>query len=169
MKNPNAIYFALLLGLILCACGSYPEASSGRYSASIIIGSEEIDPNSTDARAPKERVIYFDQNNAEILPKYIDIITQHAYHITLNPAGRMHIVGHADNRGKREFNVALGNKRAKAVEHMMLVLGVNPEQLRTSSYGEEFPVDDNHDRNEKAWAKNRRAEILYDADITMEP
>ena len=169
MKNPIAIYFTLLLGLILCACGSYPEVSNGSYSASTIIGSEQIDLMSTDARAPKERVIYFDQNKSEILPKYIDIITQHAHHIILNRTGRKHIVGHTDNRGKHEFNVSLGDKRAKAVEHMMLVLGVNPAQLRTSSYGEEFPVDDNHDRNEMAWAKNRRAVILYDADITMEP
>jgi len=67
--------------------------------------------------------------------------------------------GHTDERGTREYNLALGERRAKAVERMMKVLGVSSDRIKTVSYGEEKPIAMDH--NEAAWALNRRVEIIY--------
>ena len=71
----------------------------------------------------------------------------------------MRIEGNCDERGSREYNLALGQRRAEAVKHVMTVLGANGSKIETVSFGEEKPVADGHD--EAAWAKNRRADIKY--------
>ena len=118
-------------------------------------GSPLEDPNSP----LYEKVVYFDFDTAEIRPEYVDTLRAHAEYLVNTPSARLVIEGHCDERGSREYNIALGERRADSVKRFLEAEGVSPVQLETVSYGEERPVDLGH--NEEAWAKNRRAELVY--------
>ncbi len=118
-------------------------------------GSALEDPNSP----LYEKVVYFDFDTAEIRPEYVDTLRAHAEYLVNTPAARLVIEGHCDERGSREYNIALGERRANSVQRFLEAEGVSPVQLETVSYGEERPVDLGH--NEDAWARNRRAELVY--------
>jgi len=128
-----------------------------------VLDGSEIDPNSIAARAPLERVIFFDYDKAELRPEFLDIVTQHGRFLAENPDARVRLEGHTDERGTREYNIALGEDRAKTVARMLQLQGVGSQQLRTVSYGEELPVDEAH--NAAAWAKNRRVNVIYEVAI----
>ncbi|OGI49045.1 MAG: peptidoglycan-associated lipoprotein [Candidatus Muproteobacteria bacterium RBG_16_65_34] len=87
------------------------------------------------------------------------IIEAHAAHLVAHPDIRASLEGHCDERGTREYNLALGERRAQAVERLMRVLGVAANRIVTVSYGEEKPLNPEH--NESAWRQNRRVEIVY--------
>lgn len=123
----------------------------------------QLDPNSIAGQAPLERVIYFDYDKAELRPEFLDIVAQHGRFLAQNPAGSVRLEGHTDERGTREYNIALGERRAKTIERMLQLQGVSGNQTRPVSYGEELPVDDAH--NADAWAKNRRVNIIYEATV----
>ncbi len=118
-------------------------------------GSPLDDPNSP----LYEKVIYFDFDSSEIRPEFLPVLRAHADYLVSNPSARLTIEGHCDERGSREYNMALGERRAKAVQRVLEAEGVSPLQLETVSYGEERPAVPGH--NEAAWAKNRRAELVY--------
>ena len=105
------------------------------------------------------RIIYFDYDSSTVLPQFEEIIQAHAGFLQANPGLVTTLEGHADERGSREYNLALGERRALAVKQQLVVLGASPEQVRTVSYGEERPADPGHD--EQAWGLNRRAEFIY--------
>ena len=127
----------------------------------------EIDPDSLAGRAPQERVIYFDYDQAELRPEFLDIVARHGRYLAQNPTGRVRLEGHTDERGTREYNIGLGEARAKTISRMLQLQGVSSAQVRTVSYGEELPVDEGH--NSEAWAKNRRVNVIYEADGTTAP
>jgi peptidoglycan-associated lipoprotein len=103
------------------------------------------------------RIIYFDFDNAEIRPEYRDVIAAHARRLAGNSTLRIRLEGHTDERGSREYNIGLGERRAQAVRRALMLLGVGEGQIATVSYGEERPAVQGSD--EAAWAKNRRVEI----------
>lgn len=103
------------------------------------------------------RVVYFDYDSFIVKEDYRSMIEGHARALSGNKGRRMVIEGHADERGGREYNLALGQRRAEAVLKSLALLGANESQLEAISYGKERPVDEGHD--EAAWAKNRRAEL----------
>ena len=105
------------------------------------------------------RIIYFDFDSNVIKPEYQSIIDGHARFLKANPSRHIFIEGHTDERGSREYNLALGQRRAEAVRNALKLLGVVDTQLEAVSFGKEKPVDPAS--NEEAWAKNRRAEIAY--------
>lgn len=105
------------------------------------------------------RIIYFDYDSSDILPEYRGIVEAHASFLTENPDISITLEGHADERGSREYNLALGERRAESIKRQMTLLGVSPSQIITVSYGEERPQVDGHD--DYAWSQNRRVEILY--------
>ncbi len=105
------------------------------------------------------RVIYFAYDQSTIEPEYFEILDAHSELLASNPNLTIRLEGHADERGSREYNVALSERRAKAVKQFMDLKGVGSEQSQTVAYGEELPVDPGH--NEAAWSKNRRVEIKY--------
>lgn len=105
------------------------------------------------------RIIYFEYNSDEIRSEYRSTIEAHATYLSQNPETTITLEGHADERGSREYNLALGESRALAVKQQMLILGASSSQIRIVSYGEERPAVDGHD--EAAWQQNRRVEILY--------
>lgn len=159
--------------LSLAACGSTPTRddqvvdTTTQQTATVqpvtidgVQDGKNIDPNSIAGRAPLERVIYFDYDQAELRPEYLDIVAQHGRFLAENPEGRVRLEGHTDERGTREYNIALGEARAKTIARMLQLQGVSSAQLRTVSYGEELPVDEAH--NNDAWAKNRRVNVIYE-------
>jgi len=106
-----------------------------------------------------QRTIYFDYDSAEILPDYIGLMRNHAAYLGTHTSTRVTLEGHTDERGTREYNLALGDQRAEAVRRFMVAEGVIPDQMATLSYGEERPADPG--RNESAWRQNRRVIIQY--------
>ena len=107
-----------------------------------------------------QRVIYFDYNQSSIRPEYMVLINTHAKLAAKFPQLNMRLEGHADERGSREYNVALSEQRAKSVRRIMGTQGARSQQIRTIGYGEELPIVKGH--NKKSWQKNRRVEIKYD-------
>jgi peptidoglycan-associated lipoprotein len=106
-----------------------------------------------------ERIIYFAFDAAEVTAEYRPIVEAHAVYLAENPGASVTLEGHTDERGSREYNLGLGERRAQAVSRRLTLLGARPEQIRTVSYGEERPAREGHD--ESAWQLNRRVEIRY--------
>lgn len=121
-----------------------------------------VDPNSVAGRAPRDRVIYFDFDSAQISPRYLSVITAHGRFLAQNPTGKVRLEGHTDERGTREYNVALGEGRAVSISKMMQLQGVSPSQVSVISFGEELPVVEG--QSEGAWSQNRRVNIIYSLD-----
>lgn len=114
------------------------------------------DPNNLLSR----RVIFFDYNQASIRPEYMVLINTHAQLAAKFPELRMRLEGHADERGSREYNVALSESRAQSVKSIMGIQGARSSQIRTIGYGEEIPIVRGHDQS--SWQQNRRVEIKYE-------
>jgi len=175
MTRSTYFYRTLLvatLAFVLSACGANPtrdanselDATNPTITPVTIDGVDdgsEIDPKSVAGRAPVERVILFDYDTSELRSEYLDVVTQHGRFLAQNPDGRVRLEGHTDERGTREYNIGLGESRAKTIARMLQLQGVSSAQVRTISYGEEIPVDEGH--NNGAWAKNRRVNIIYEA------
>lgn len=108
-----------------------------------------------------EKVIYFEYNSDQMSEDYQVLISHHGRYLAANRDMKVRLEGHADERGSREYNVALANRRAQAVRKQVLFQGVNADQLSVISYGEEKPVSLGHD--EESWRLNRRVELVYEA------
>src|SRR5262245_7443108 len=104
-------------------------------------------------------IIYFDYDRAEIKPEFVPIVTAHAKYLNTNSANKIRLEGHSDERGSREYNIGLGERRAQAVRRALMLQGVTEAQITTVSYGEERPAVQGSD--EAAYAKNRRVELVY--------
>jgi peptidoglycan-associated lipoprotein len=105
------------------------------------------------------RVVYFDFDSSEIKGGGTDVVAAHAKYLARHSDQRVRLEGHTDERGSREYNIGLGERRAQAVRRALLLQGASDAQISTVSYGEERPAVPGHD--EAAWAKNRRVEIVY--------
>jgi len=104
-------------------------------------------------------IIYFEFDSSEVRAEDTDTVTRHAMQLVDNPGARVRLEGHADERGSREYNIGLGERRAQAVRRLLLIQGASAAQIATVSFGEERPA--NPDSSESAWAENRRVEIVY--------
>jgi peptidoglycan-associated lipoprotein len=105
------------------------------------------------------RVIYFDYDSANIRSDFADTVAAHATYLAINSDASVTLEGHADERGSREYNLALGENRALAVRRQLVLLGASASQIKTVSFGEERPALDNH--AEHAYEQNRRVELVY--------
>lgn len=106
-----------------------------------------------------QRVVHFEFDSSALKAKDLEIVSNHAKYLSRNSGTRVRLEGHADERGTREYNVGLGERRANAVRDALLLRGVSARQISVVSYGEERPVSLDH--NERAWAENRRVEFVY--------
>lgn len=106
-----------------------------------------------------QKIIYFDFDSSELKPEYQDLVKYHGKYLALNPSAHVLLEGNTDERGTREYNIALGDRRAQSVKKLLLFQGARDNQISIISYGEEKPADPGH--NEAAWAKNRRVVIVY--------
>jgi peptidoglycan-associated lipoprotein len=122
----------------------------GPYSAAAL-----RDPNSILSK----RSIYFDFDEAAIKDQYRPIIEAHAKYLQVNKNARVTLQGNTDERGTREYNIALGQRRADAVKKMMILLGAQEIQIETVSFGKEKPRREGHD--ETSWGENRRVDIVH--------
>ena len=128
-----------------------PPASPGAY------GPEDLD---TDA-CLRQRVIYFDFDQDALRPEFQAAMACHAKYLRDRPSSRMSLEGNADERGSREYNVGLGERRGNAVSSALQANGGSGTQITVVSYGEERPTC--NESTEDCWAKNRRVEIVYTA------
>lgn len=174
MPRTPALLIALSASLLLAACGSQPPGpeqnpagvESGNPNA---VRTEPVRPEAIDQyslaalKDPKsavyKRSVYFDYDEYVIKDEFKPLIEAHARFLIKNPKMKMRILGNADERGSREYNLALGQKRAEAVRRSLSLLGVPDSQMEAVSLGKEKPVALGHD--EASWSQNRRADLVY--------
>ncbi|MFZ2266398.1 MAG: peptidoglycan-associated lipoprotein Pal [Azonexus sp.] len=168
-----AILSALILG-----CSSTPtdetggapvESRSGTGNgagvAQVIAGGADANGLPRELTDPKsvlaKRSIYFDLDKYEVRDEYKDLVAAHAKYLVANRGFKVLLQGNTDERGSREYNLSLGQKRADAVKRSLTLLGAREDQVESVSLGEEKPKNAGHD--DSAWTENRRADILYKA------
>jgi peptidoglycan-associated lipoprotein len=167
--KPLSLLAACAVALALAACSTTPDKNAGapvegrdavtRVDASNM-STGKLPAALTDPSSPlSKRSIYFALDSYDVSPDYSALVAAHARFLTENPSYKILIQGNTDERGSREYNLALGQKRADAVRRAMMLLGVKDSQIEAVSLGEEKPKAEGHD--EAAWSENRRADILY--------
>ena len=176
----NKSFFVALIALAVVACQSTPPkeegapvedrtpatGTTGATTAGTSTGGVTGTATGAGQNALKDpsnilskRIIYFDFDAYVVKDEYKPLVEAHAKYLQANRNARMTIQGHADERGSREYNIALGQRRADAVKKMMMLYGAGEVQIETVSFGKEKPKVEGHD--EAAWAQNRRDEIVY--------
>lgn len=129
-----------------------PNDTSGKYQ----LGDLEKDA------CLRQRVVYFDFDKDEIKPEFQQILACHAKYLQDRPMAQMRLEGNTDERGSKEYNLGLGERRGNAVSSALQANGASGSQISVVSYGKEKPVCREH--NEDCWSKNRRVEIVYTAE-----
>jgi peptidoglycan-associated lipoprotein len=165
------LVLVLMSAVMLSGCPKKPQALPDAPPAPVDSGASTSGASGTDidsAMSPDQRaieelraagmVIYFDYDRAEIRPEYVPIVTAHAKFLNANAVRKVRLEGHSDERGSREYNIGLGERRAQAVRRALMLQGVSETQLTTVSYGEERPAVQGGD--ETAYSKNRRVEMV---------
>ena len=134
---------------------------TGSGGAASGVAPVSIDQSAQTAQGPVgvARIVYFDFDSYTVKPEFQALIDGHARFLKGNQQRRISIEGHTDERGGREYNLALGQKRSEAVRRALTLLGVNDAQIEAVSFGKEKPAAQGS--GEEAWAQNRRAEIRY--------
>ena len=123
-------------------------------------GARDLSGALKDPASPlSKRQIFFDYDKFDVKDEYRPLVEAHAKYLRENPNAKMLIQGNADERGSREYNVALGQKRSDNVKKLLVLLGAREAQVESVSLGEEKPMCGDH--NEDCWAKNRRGDLLY--------
>jgi peptidoglycan-associated lipoprotein len=131
-------------------------ASNRNVDAGQQLSAEQLAKQALDAQG---YIVYFDYDKSDIKSESNAIITAHAKYLASNPSLKVRLEGHTDERGSREYNIALGERRAQAVRRALQLQGVGDSQITTLSYGEERPAEQGSD--EAAYSKNRRVELAY--------
>ncbi|SDM36689.1 peptidoglycan-associated lipoprotein [Oryzisolibacter propanilivorax] len=137
-----------------------PGANSGSMGQSGV-APVDLSQSAQNAGGPVgvERIVYFDFDSFVVKPEYQSLLEGHARYLKAAPARKVMIEGHTDERGGREYNLALGQKRAEAVRRSLALLGVGDAQMEAVSFGKEKPAISGH--GEDAHSQNRRAELTY--------
>jgi peptidoglycan-associated lipoprotein len=171
MRVTQLMLVVMMSGLALAACKSkpptLPDASNPPEETSTETGRtsdtdvSRLDPNEQAKQAAIQAgtIIYFEYDRAEIKPEFVPIVTAHAKYLNAASGNKVRLEGHSDERGSREYNIGLGERRAQAVRRALMLQGVTEAQITTVSYGEERPAVQGSD--ESAYAKNRRVELVY--------
>lgn len=175
MRNFRSVLIIMVASVALAACGGRKsveedinlEAVDGTVGASSsgLLGdgassTSGLDgSNGADAELLNSRVVYFEYNSSTLTLESEAVIQAHSQYLNNVPGVGVILEGHADERGTREYNLALAEDRAKEVANVMQALGVSSGRIQSISYGEERPVSLGGD--ESAWGLNRRVEILY--------
>jgi len=132
--------------------------TSGVDDANAVVG-DDTATSGPGGELLSKRVIYFDFDKADIRADSQSVVAAHAQYLAKNPSQKVRLEGHADERGSREYNIGLGERRGQAVRRALLLQGVAEVQLSTVSYGEERPAAAGSD--EQTYGLNRRVEIVY--------
>ncbi len=165
-----SLFVISVAALAACSSTSEPEeviednqgtssSSSNNASSSASSGSAQLTQEEIRAqRALRETIFYFDFDVAEFKAADRDTLTYHARDLAANPGKRVRLEGHADERGTREYNLALGERRANGIMNYFIVNGVSRSQIEVVSYGEEQPAQSSS--SEQAYTQNRRVEVV---------
>ncbi len=167
------VFLISLLAAVVAGCATTsipdPEASdSGMAAGDASAGSSvyEDRPGFGGEDVPYDggddamgMIIYFDFDQSDLKPAYADLLARHANRLSNNLRTQVRLEGHADERGSREYNIGLGERRSQAVRRMLLIQGASASQIATVSFGEERPASMGSDEN--SYALNRRVEIKY--------
>ncbi|MBV8157631.1 MAG: peptidoglycan-associated lipoprotein Pal [Dyella sp.] len=121
----------------------------------------KLDPLNDPSSVLAKRSVYFDFDKYEVRADQRDVVDAHGRYLSGNQAASVRVEGNADERGSREYNLALGQKRAEAVRKAMVQLGANDKQIEAISNGKEKPKATGHD--EASWTENRRDDLVYTA------
>ncbi|MGE5472015.1 MAG: peptidoglycan-associated lipoprotein Pal [Bacteroidota bacterium] len=174
----NKLLIPALLATLIVGCSSTPipdenagapvesrSGSTGPGVASVVAGGVDANGLPRELTDPKstlsKRSIYFDLDKYEVKDEYKDLVAAHAKYLVAHRDFKVLLQGNTDERGSREYNLSLGQKRSDAVKRSLTLLGAREDQVESVSLGEEKPKNAGHD--EAAWAENRRADILYKA------
>lgn len=172
----------VLAALLLAACSTTPTepggapvdernpvagtpgaATSGSTSGSVAGTANQAGRGTNPLRDPNnvlsKRSVFFDFDSYAIKDDYKSMLEAHARYLQANRDARMTVEGNTDERGSREYNIALGQRRADAAKRMMMLFGATDAQIETVSFGKEKPKNGGHD--EGAWAENRRDDLAY--------
>lgn len=162
-----SLFFALLAG---CASQDIPDpdrddsvygsedgANTDGMGGSGLGGGEAIDYDPTGGELTN--IIYFEFDSSELRPEDTDVVARHAMQLANDTRLSVRLEGHADERGSREYNIGLGERRSQTVRRLLLIQGASASQISTVSFGEERPAA--MGSNEDSWAQNRRVEIKY--------
>jgi len=142
------------------ASASGAQLGTGQAGMAMQDGSMMTSDSLDDPNSPlSKRIFYFAYDSSDLSDIDRDILAAHARFLANNPTRSMVIEGHADERGSREYNLALGERRARAIEQVMTLQGAQKRQLQVVSFGEERPAAMGHD--DEAWSQNRRVELVY--------
>jgi len=176
MNTTRRVLLALVIAVSISACKTTEPApdttttdSTATKPTTDVTTAAAPDPRDyTDARnfdnsesLLSKRVIYFDFDKSEVKAEYRPIVAAHAAYVSAHSSARVTLEGHADERGTREYNLGLGERRGNAISGLLSAAGAMGGQLDTVSYGEERPVCRVSDEN--CWWQNRRVEIVYTA------
>ena len=170
-KSNLAVTTMMLVLLAGCASNKVPDPEPGDATYDAAGAGADTDVYGDDPMGAGEmldddytageltNIIYFDFDSSEVRADFTDIVARHALILANDPAVRVRLEGHADERGSREYNIGLGERRAQSVRRMLMIQGASASQIATVSFGEERPVALGSD--EDSWAQNRRVEIKY--------
>jgi peptidoglycan-associated lipoprotein len=176
MNFASKIFLVSVLALVLGACATdtrdvppEPDPDPRPTQPTDPVEVDRVDPaNHADSRnldnpdsTLSQREIYFEFDRSDVRAEYLPIVRAHAAYLRANPSARMLLEGHADERGSREYNLGLGERRGNSVLDLMLAEGASAGQIEVVSYGEERPVC--RQSSESCWERNRRVEIVYTA------
>lgn len=174
MKTVRNVLSLLLLSVVMVGCSTFgggdeeastmgQNGSANGANTSGIDGSESFSGHPLDnpASALSTKVIYFEFDSSALAPQYEAVVTAHAAYLAANPGVSVLLEGHADEKGTREYNVALSENRAKSVLDLLALQGTSVAQTSITAYGEEKPAALGHD--DQSWQLNRRVELVYPA------
>jgi peptidoglycan-associated lipoprotein len=107
-----------------------------------------------------KRLVFFDYDKSDLKPEFEKLVVAHGRYLATYPDVKIRVEGHTDERGSREYNLALGEQRAKTVRKILLLQGATSDNIKVVTFGEEIPLDGGH--TESAWQQNRRVELVYE-------
>ncbi len=174
IQNIKQLFLVGFLGLALVGCSSTPKTTEANpeakqmaadqveqdVAALQLAAAQAIEAQKAELLATIQgKVVHFDFDRSDVKSDDYQVIKANADYMALDESLSVSIKGHTDERGSREYNLALGERRAQAVKNALISEGVSPARITVVSYGEDSPMDEAH--NEAAWTKNRRAEFSY--------
>ncbi len=173
MKDKAIAYAAailMILTLVAAGCAprqpaeqsaevSGPQGTVGGTPAGTTPGQAPDGTISAPTQSGFNKIVYFDYDSYNLKPEAKQELTELVSYMKANSTFKVQIAGNCDERGTNEYNVALGDKRARVVQEYCVSSGIDPKRISTISYGEEKPLHPGH--NEEAWSKNRRDEFVF--------
>jgi peptidoglycan-associated lipoprotein len=164
------IAIAAVMAALLAACASQPAVDQSAPAAAPQARSpapqaapaaqQALRPAATAAAEPSKGSVYYDFDRYDVKDEYRPLVEAHARYLREHPQAQIAVQGNADERGSREYNLALGQRRSEGVKKMLSLLGVAERRIEATSFGEEKPRAVGHD--EASWAQNRRSDIVYE-------